>query len=85
MAGSGPMPRARCGTCRREVPIVAGAKDAHPSPRLRRHAVIPGGQLECVGSGRSLDVVSLPLVPRRRTTAELARWVGPRTWEEAGL
>jgi hypothetical protein len=83
VAHSGPMPRTRCGVCRRDIPITAGAKDAEPSPRLRRHQVVPGGQLECVGSGRRLDVVVLPRVPRRRTEQELARWIGPRRWEEA--
>jgi hypothetical protein len=85
MTNSGPMPRTQCGVCRRDVPVTAGAKDVEPAPRLRRHQVVPGGQLECVGSGQHLDAAPQSRMPRRRTEQELARWIGPRRWEDAGL
>lgn len=79
---SGPAARSRCDSCYRLIPITRGARDAKPTPRLRRHALVPGGQMPCPGSGRELHVEVVSLAVR---SAGLERWCGPRRWEDAGL
>jgi hypothetical protein len=79
------LPRLQC-SCRQLVPVTR----AH---RVRAHALIPGGQQRCPDSGREVEVGAMVLPPspaivttiRRRSAAELARWCGPRTWEDAGI
>lgn len=77
------LPRVRC-TCRQLVPITRAR-------RVRAHATFPGGRERCAGSGTEVEpeatVVPPPpaiaVVIRPRPAAELARWSGPRRWEEA--
>jgi len=79
------LPRLRC-SCLQLVPVTRAR-------RVRAHAVIPGGQERCARSGEEVAAGAMVLPPspaivttiRRRSAAELARWCGPRTWEDAGI
>jgi hypothetical protein len=77
------LPRLLC-SCRQLVPVTT-------AQRVRAHSVIPDGQERCAASGTEVAPGALVLPPppaiavttRRRTPAELSRWCGPRTWEDA--
>jgi hypothetical protein len=77
------LPRLLC-SCRQLVPVTI-------AQRIRAHSVIPGGQERCAASGTEVEAGATVVPPppavmttiRRRTPAELSRWCGPRTWEEA--
>ncbi len=71
------MPREQCARCLRQIPVTAAGI-------FRFHAIIPGGQDPCPGSGKG--PVPEPARPvQRRTAAELSRWTGPRLWVDADL
>jgi hypothetical protein len=77
------LPRLRC-SCLQLVPVTRAR-------RVRAHSVIPGGQERCARSGEEVAAGAMVVPPplaiavtyRLRSEAELARWCGPRRWEEA--